>query len=358
MIGQESREVERKLVAILRVLSDSPEPLGGRVIACRLGGLGIDLGERAVRYHLKLMDERGLTHAVGRRDGRSITQRGVEELKSALVVSDRVGSIAARIELLAYRTSLNLDSLADEVPINTSLFPKDEFAHALEAMKDAFGAGFCVTDLVAVAAEGERLGEVTVPQGKVGLATVSSIAISGALLKAGIPLDSKFGGILQVRGGRPLRFIELIEYAACSLDPSEVFIASKMTSVAEAASRGEGKILANFRQLPAPCRPLMETMVERLKGAGLEGLVMMGEMSEPICQVPAELNKVGMILQSGLNPVAAAMEAGIEVINHAMSGVIDYGELRSFWALWRGRYEVGPAMKAKAPSKRNGGEKW
>ncbi len=38
-----------------------------------------------------------------------------------------------------------------------------------------------------------------------GLATVSSVAVSGALLKAGIPLDSKFGGVLQFRNHRPLQ---------------------------------------------------------------------------------------------------------------------------------------------------------
>jgi len=59
----------------------------------------------------------------------------------------------------------------------------------------------------------------------------------------------------------------------------------------------------------------------------------MGEMSEPVCEVPVGLNKIGMILQSGLNPVAAAVEAGVEVENHAMSGLIDYRKLVSFWNL-------------------------
>lgn len=57
MIGQETHEIERKVIAILKVLSDSQQPLGGRVIARCLDKLGIDLGERAVRYHLKVMDE-------------------------------------------------------------------------------------------------------------------------------------------------------------------------------------------------------------------------------------------------------------------------------------------------------------
>jgi repressor of nif and glnA expression len=37
-----------------------------------------------------------------------------------------------------------------------------------------------------------------------------------------------------------------------------------------------------------------------------------------------------MILQSGLNPVAAAAEASIKLVSRAMSGVIDYRKLRCF----------------------------
>ncbi len=40
-----------------------------------------------------------------------------------------------------------------------------------------------------------------------------------------------------------------------------------------------------------------------------------------------------MILIDGLNPVAAAVEAGLEVVNQTLSGVIDFGELKSFWDL-------------------------
>src|SRR5512136_2064735 len=106
-MGFETQDVERKVLTILRVLADSPEALGARIIARRLSGLGVELGERAVRYHLKLMDERGLTELVGR-DGRLITESGREELKSALV-RDKVGFAFSRIELLAFRTQFDLE---------------------------------------------------------------------------------------------------------------------------------------------------------------------------------------------------------------------------------------------------------
>ena len=331
MVSFETQEVERKALSILKVLSDSQEPLGARVIARCLKDHGVKLGERAVRYHLKLMDGRGLTRAVGR-DGRLITESGIDELKSALV-RDKVGFAISRIELLAFRTGFNWEKRTGSVPVNVSFFPKEKFGKACQAMKPAFAAGLCVTDLVAVAQEGERLGEIIIPDGKVGLATVCSIVINGSLLKAGVPMDSRFGGILQVREHQPLRFVELIHYAGSSLDPSEVFISARMTSVRKVAISGNGKILANFREIPALCRPIAEEVVAGLREAGLGGLLLMGNTSEPVCEIPVELNRVGVVLLGGLNPVAAAEEAGIEAENHAMSTVIDYQNLIKFWEL-------------------------
>jgi len=167
------------------------------------------------------------------------------------------------------------------------------------------------------------------------LATVCSIVVNGSLLKAGVPIDSRFGGILQVKNHYPLRFVELIHYAGSSLDPSEVFIRAKMTSVGEVAASGNGKILANFREISALCRPVAEEVVAELKEAGLGGLLLMGNTSEPVCEIPVELNKIGVILLGGLNPVAAAAEAGIEVENRAMSTVIEYQNLIKFEELMR-----------------------
>ena len=328
MIGQESHEVERKVITILKVLSDSVEPLGARVIAQHLNGYGIELGERAVRYHLKIMDERGLTRLVGR-DGRLITEAGIEELRSALV-GDKVGFVISKIELLAVQTTLDWERRSGQVPANVSLFSKEDFGRALDAMMGAFGGGLCASDMVAIAGEGERLAGMVVPDGKVGLATVCSIVTNGALLKAGIPMDSRFGGLLQIKEHQPVRFVELIEYSGSSLDPSKVFITGRMTDVGEVVASGEGKLLANFREIPALCRPVAEEVIAGLRGAGLGGLLVMGETSQPVCEIPVGLNKVGVVLLGGLNPVAVAVENGIEVENVAMSGMMEYGDLIKF----------------------------
>jgi repressor of nif and glnA expression len=282
-----------------------------------------------VRYHLKLMDERGLTQLVGRRDGRILTGKGSEEVKSALV-KDKVGFAISKIETLAFRTSFDSQKRCGLIPVNVSFIPEEKLDRALHAMKPAFEAGICVSDLVAVASEGEQLGEVTVPQGKKGLATVCSILFNGVMLKAGVPINSRFGGILQLRNHNPIRFVELIDYAGCSLDPSTIFIRARMTSVRRVVKTGEGDVLANFREIPSICRPVAEKVIASLGEAGFHGFMVMGDTSEPVCEIPVELDKIGMVLLGGLNPVAATEEAGIDTDNLAMSTVMEYQDLIKF----------------------------
>ena len=335
MLGQDVHDVERKILAILKILSSSPEPLGGRLVARRLGEFGIELSERAVRYHLKLMDERGLTHYEGRRDGRTITPLGIEELRGALV-GDRVGYVADQIEVLAYQTSFDPAGRSGEVPVDATLFNQEDIPSVLEAMEGAFSAGICVSDMIALAAEGEYAAGMLVPSGKAALSMVSSVALVGALLKAGIPLESKFGGVVEIRERQPFRFIDLIEFSSCTIRPAEVFIATKMTCVGQVARGGSGKIVASLHETPAVCRPLVEDVINGLRAAGLGGLIAMGQASEPVCEVPVGINKVGLVMQSGLNPVAAAGERGLEVEPHAMVGLVKYGKLRNFWELREG----------------------
>jgi HTH-type transcriptional regulator, global nitrogen regulator NrpRI len=328
LLQSASSEAEKKIIAILRVLSESSEALGSITIARELERYGIFLSERAVRYHLKIADERGYTLPMGR-DGRMITPKGVEELRMALA-PDQIGFIEEKLELLAFRTTFDPVKRTGLVAINTSLFNKDQFQKALTPMGEAFDAGLCVSSLVAVASEGEKLGDSVVPNGKIGLATVCSVTINGVTLKAGVPIESRFGGVLEVREAKPKRFTAIINYGGTSIDPSEQYIRAKMTSVREAAKTGNGRVLANFREIPAQSRSIVENCVKALKDAGIGGVYVLGNISEPVCQIAVGPNRVGMVLLGGLNPVAAAVEAGIEVENISESGMIDFEELRSF----------------------------
>jgi repressor of nif and glnA expression len=328
MISSANSDTERKIISILKVLSESSEPLGSITIARELEKRGLSLGERAVRYHLKITDERGYTQPLGR-DGRMITSKGFEELRIALA-PDQLSFIMEKLELLAFRTTFDSGSRTGQVPINTSLFKKSDFPRAVAVMRRIFKAGICVSELVATASEGQKLGDVVIPSGRIGLATVCGVVVNGALLKRGVPVESKFGGLLETRDLKPRRFVTIINYGGTSLDPSEQYIRARMTSVGEAAKTGNGTILANFREIPAPARSVVEETIAELKAAGINGVFAMGNISEPICQIAVGMNRVGMVLLAGLNPVAAAVEEGIEVENVAESGMMDFQQLVSF----------------------------
>jgi repressor of nif and glnA expression len=329
-----TQTVEKKTFSILKVLATSPEPLGSIVIARKLRDLGVDLGQRAVRYHLKLTDDSGLTHLAGRRDGRQITQLGLKELKQGMV-KEKVGFSITRIEQLAVLTTFNADKQVGLVPVNISLIRRQDFKKALQFMAPVFSADLCASRLVMEAHSGEKVGDIIVPRDTVALVTVCSIVMNGALLRAFVPVNARFGGLLQMQGHQPWRFVDLIHYSGCSLDPAEVFIKAKMTSVGQVVKSGQGSILANFHEIPAICRPKVEEVSLKLNKAGMNGIFIIGGVGEPVCEMPVEPGRAGVVVIGGLNPVAAVQEAGIEVESHAMSTLIDYRNFVPFEDLYK-----------------------
>jgi repressor of nif and glnA expression len=102
-----------------------------------------------------------------------------------------------------------------------------------------------------------------------------------------------------------------------------------MTSVGQVVEKGEGKILSNFREIPALSRNLVEDITGQLVKADINGILSIGNAGNPVGQTNVDLNKVGMILLGGLNPVAKANEEGFDVDNKAMSTVMEYEDLHS-----------------------------
>lgn len=331
MIRQEVRDPEGKLLAILKTLSKSSKPLGSYTITRRLEHEGFYLSERAVRYHLKTADECGYTQPFGR-NGRMITAEGQREIKEAMAAR-QLGFVRDKLNMLAYQTTFDPVKRSGQLPVNISFIHKDKFKKAIAAMKSSFKAGICVSDLVAAAPEGERLGSTVVPRGKIGLATISSVAVNGVLLKAGIHTEFKLGGVLEIQSATPRRFVAIIDLAGTSLDPSEEFIRSRMTSVAKAAGTGNGKVLGALRTIPALARKTAEENIALLKEAGIGGVYAIGDADEPLCQIPVALNRTGIVQLNGLNPVAAAVEDGFEIENIAGSGLIDFQQLQPVWKL-------------------------
>ncbi|HEX2173384.1 MAG TPA: NrpR regulatory domain-containing protein [Dehalococcoidia bacterium] len=343
-------DVERKIIAILDLLSRATEPLGARALSRELEDQGIELTERAVRYHLKILDERGLTQLVGK-EGRRITAAGLEEVRNALIF-DKVGLISTRIEALACQTTFDPVKRQGRVILNTSLLPAHRFAEALTVMRPIFAARLAVSDRVLIVPPGEVLADRIVPPGWIGFGTVCSVTVNGVLLNRGVPTDVRFGGILQFQAGEPLRFTDLIMYGGSSLDPSEIFIKGQMTSVRDVARSGHGKLLANLREVPAICLGQVERTLADLREAGLAGLAVLGRPSREMFGIAVSANRAGLVVVGGLNPLAAVEEAGLTGDHRAMTGIADYEALTSFWQLetaWLADYDATSAPAGDRP---------
>jgi len=322
------QEIERKTNAILHIIANSAKPIGSKEISLALKEHGIDLTERAIRYHLKIMDEKGLTEVIWK-EGRMITSLGKDELEDALV-SDKVGFVISKIESMAYEMDFDLDKKSGRVILNVSLIPKDKFAEALKIMRKVFDKKLSMGVLVAVASEGEQLGNLLVPEGKVAFGTICSINLNGILLRYAISVESKFGGMLQIDNYHPLRFTDLISYSGSTLDPLEVFIKSKMTSVGQAAATGCGKIMASFREMPAGAREAALPILRRAEDAGFGSALVIGKPGHPLLGVPVGIGRIGFVVPGGLNPVAVLEEEGIATESKALVTLIDYQRLRLF----------------------------
>jgi repressor of nif and glnA expression len=326
--------INRTHLAILRVLNEEEgRIIGSREIARRLKLLGVDISERTVRYHLRILDEKGLTKVFGR-EGRMITEKGKEELSNSFV-SEKVGFIISKIDTLSYMTNLDLETMTGQVILNISFFPKRSFKEALRVMKPVFSSDFVMSDMVVVLEEGQIVGDTVVPEGSIGFGTVCSVTINGILLKEGIPVHSRFGGVLEIEEGQPLRFVSLISYEGSSLDPLEIFIRGKMTTVRQAVRKKAGRILASFREVPVVCHRKVTELAEYLRQRGIKGILAIGDPNKELFEVSVGLDRAGIVVVGGLNPVAAVEEAGIPTDSKAMSCLYEFSELRPFKEIYK-----------------------
>lgn len=322
-----NKDIERKVIAILEILNNYNEPVGANTISEKLTEKGIELSERAVRYHLKIMDERGLTKVVGKK-GRLITEKGKEEIKKALV-ADKLGFIISKIENLAYQVTLDKSTGKGKVILNLSVVPKRDLKKSLSIIKDILKKGYGISEKIVIfdKEEEEIAPGIVVPEKSAILGTVCSVTVHGVLLKNGIPIDAKFAGVLEISHHEPTRFLEAITYNGTTLDPLEIFIKSKMTSILQTIKIGEGKVLATFREIPNSAREDAEKIIQKLNEIGIKGKIYIGKPNQELFGIPVTQGTSALVIVGGLNPLAGVIEASVDAENYAMSMLYNYENL-------------------------------
>lgn len=321
--------MSKTLISILKVLNKYTDKiLGAKEVSKKLKIYGVNLSERTVRYHLKILDENGYTKVYGK-FGRKITDKGRLELAKSSV-SDKIGFVISRIEALSYLSSFDVKRQNGNVVVNVSFFSEGELSNAKKIMNKIFSSPHIMSRKVVLRRGGEKIGDVVVPKGKIGFGTICSVTINAIFLKAGIPLTSKFGGILEVKNMKPLRFLSLISYEGTSLDPHEIFIKSRMTDVTGAVKKGSGKILASFREIPVVTIDRVNELNEEMKKSELGGILQIGNPNQSLLDIPVGIDKAGVIVVGGLNPIAALEEEGITTESKTTSILFEYSDLVDF----------------------------
>ena len=317
-----------KRIAILNVLKEQPQPLSSARITELLSLGSLVFSERTVRFYLQQLDSEGLTIPHGRK-GRVITEAGLAELRSS-TVRQLPGTLSAKIDQMIYRMTFDLPTRRGTVVVNTSLVDPRRLAGCVEPICKVFAKGFAMGRLMTLLGPEEAIGDILVPEGKVGFCTVCSITINGILLKHGIPMASRLGVQWEVKDSKPLRFTEIIDYSGTSIDPLEVFIRSGMTDYHGAIQDGNGLIGASFRELPGESRQRLTNIGQRLEEIGLGAIMEIGLPEQPLLDIPVPPGRVGAILVGGLNPIAALEEREHRIFSRALSGLLEYDRLFRF----------------------------
>ena len=288
-------ESEHRMIEILRILNEQDKPTGSKLIADELKNKGFNLGERAVRYHMQILDEKGYTERMGY-SGRRITNLGREKLEKGLIY-DQVDFIYSKFEEMIYLTDFNYITQEGNVVVNTSTVYNEE---SINIIKDIVESGLSVSPYV-------NLNEVG-NEDKIEVTTLCGTTIDGILLNEGIPSQPQYGGLLKIEDSQPIKFTELISYKKTSVTPLDAFSTSGFTSVLDVVNDGTGIIPANFRLIPGIGRQKAIEIINRLEKIGIGGVIAVSEEGKDILGIPVPNGMVGIAIVGGITPFCAVQE--------------------------------------------------
>lgn len=221
----------------------------------------------------------------------------------------------SRIDELMY--GVDFDPVRGEggIVVNLSVVRRDDLDDVLDVFRRVIDAELSVSPLVTLI-EGRELGFGV---DEVCIGNVCSITIDSVLLKSGVPVSPRFGGVVEVVEGEPIRFTDMLLYEGTTIDPLEVLMSQELTSINDMLNTGSGKILANLREVPMVARDVVEECLSMLASSGFSGILEVGEPNCDVLSVGVGRDHMGIVVLGGTNPVAAAVEQGFRLKTHAMS---------------------------------------
>jgi repressor of nif and glnA expression len=305
---------ERKYIEILRILKEHREPVGAKRLSELMAERGFILSDRAVQYYLSYLDTMGFTEKVGNQ-GRILTAAGFQETDNALV-DDRIGFVISKLERLAYRSTFDPATGTGDVAYNLSIVPEESLDRILAAFDEVGNAGCGFFSSYRIIDHDPRI-----PNGSSGIITICSISMDGVFQRNGIPVKMAYGGRLEIEGGNPRRFVDLIGYRGTTIDPLELFISSGLTSINRYCRTGSGIALANVREVPSSALTQVEDTIRQMKQCGFIFPVSMGNK---VFNLPHNPYRLSIVAFSGLNYIGNTAEQGFDIRTEIGAGNIPF----------------------------------
>ena len=238
-----------------------------------------------------------------------------------------------KIEDFAMQVTFDPVTGEGDVVFNLSLIRDKDLEYAISVLKDAVRSGVSVSGLVRFFKSGEQVEGFTVPEGCTGIGTMCSSTFDCLLIRRGIPVNSIGGGIVEIEDRTPIRFTHMILYEYTTIDPLQVLMSQKTTSVTNVMRTGSGTILANIREFHMEAEPLVGDVLDELSTSSYSGILEVGLPNVPLLGVPVSPQYVGIVAVGGTNPMAAIRESKRWVQAQAMKGLMDIksmDEIRNF----------------------------
>lgn len=217
-----------------------------------------------------------------------------------------------------HQVSFDPESMSGKIITNSSIVRRDQIGEALQVFRDAIMTGLAVSPMLKVDDLGDRF----------RIHTACSMTIDGYLVKKGIPVRPKGGGLIEVADRQPVRFTDMLMYWATTIDPIDVLVSQELTGITEMMRTGNGRILGNLHEAPMLARERIEEYLDSLADVEFTGVLELGEPNMDVLGVSVERDHMGIALVGGTNLAAAALESGIDIQTESISGTTDVRDMR------------------------------
>jgi len=315
---------DRTEYEILSILDRKNRAVNSAEIEKELRKIGIDISRRRIVQYLEILDDKGFSENLGR-EGRRITEAGRDEVGKSMVhtKSDYILRVNA---ILSTDMTFDIERRKGKVAVNLSIINENKERDVMKILKDICTSTNWAPPFIKIGYSGETLCDYKIPEGKIGLATITSMAIDGIFVNSGIYTVPLYTGLIEFSDHKPIRFINIVSTTGCSFDPLTIFMGRERSTVCDAVRKGCGLMPADYREYPSMVRDKIIRILEKIIEI-FGGLIMISEPEAFILGVLPKIGYGGISALGGEILISALNEKGISMVTRTVYSTIDFKEL-------------------------------